>query len=128
MLTERQIFQQVVFGGNCSPFLLGALLSSFGTSPEFSIWQKSWKYFYTDNHMTSVEIHHHVDEARQLLFMYQTVGNSRRILPTAQLHLQDGRTLVWIKKRGTNSNFSVRFVNRINKKLIFCRGRSEELR
>ena len=35
--------------------------------------------------------------------------------------------LVWIIKRGTNSNFSVGFVNRINKKLVFCRGRSEEL-
>jgi hypothetical protein len=34
ILTERQIFQQVVFGGNCSPFLLGALL--------IFIWNQSW--------------------------------------------------------------------------------------
>jgi hypothetical protein len=44
----------------------------------------------------------------------------------AQLDLQGGRTLVWIKKTGTNSNFSVGFVNEIKKKLVFCRGRSEE--
>jgi len=77
--------------------------------------------------MTSVEIHKHVDVARQLLSTYQVVDKARHILPMAQLHLQGGRTLVWIKKRGTNSNFSVGFVNSINKKLIFCTGRSEEL-
>jgi len=77
--------------------------------------------------MTSMEIHQHADEPRQLLSTYQVVDKARWILPMAQLHLQGGRTLVWIKKRGTNLNFSVGFVNRINKKLIFCRGRSEEL-
>jgi hypothetical protein len=77
--------------------------------------------------MTSVEIHQNVDEATQLLSTYQVVDKARRILPMAQLHLQGGKKVVWIIKRGTNSNFSVGFVNRINKNLVFCRGRSEEL-